>query len=417
MREIERGDRADRAAGPRARDTGAAGSSLLAWAETCLENSPAPVSIVEREGYRVLYANPVFRQVHSLSAEPAGLPVAALFDPTAASQIEALVDRGVVAGGAAQEGLVSTASTNSALSCSVWPLMDPQAGPLAIVMIESHPATDDETIRALRLDVTQRLVLSALRDQISAEAARAAAAAAEADSASKSRFLATMSHELRTPLHAIGGYVELIGMGLHGPVTDAQREDLSRIRFAQDHILGLINAVLSFSKLESGRTSFDIDDVMLQGVVDSVLDIVMARMVSRRLIYNEGWGAEPLVVRADPEKLRQILLNLMTNAIKFTAPGGTITTTYEKRDGMIAVHIQDTGRGIAEDQLQAVFEPFVQVGGKLSSGDQGIGLGLSISRELARGMGGELTAVSTLGVGSTFTLTLQQANRGAPPSP
>jgi signal transduction histidine kinase len=122
-------------------------------------------------------------------------------------------------------------------------------------------------------------------------------------------------------------------------------------------------------------------------------------------------------VNADREKLRQILINLLTNAIKFTAADGTIRAWCATTAETISIHITDTGRGIPHDQLSAVFDPFVQIGRQLNSDDQGVGLGLSISRELARGMGGDLTAASTPGIGSTFTLTLNRASTGAPPSP
>ena len=373
-----------------------------------MEHSPAPVAIVDHDGYRLIYANPAFRQVYSIPAGAHGRPVADLLDPRAACDLEALVERGVSFGGEAQDGFISTRAGDGSLPCSVWPLVDSEGVALAIVMIESHPATD-ETTEAIRVDVAQRLVLSALRDQIAAEAALAAAAVAEAANATKAQFLATMSHELRTPLHAIGGYIELIAMGLRGPVTEAQREDLSRIATAQSHLLGLINAVLNFSKIEAGGVPFEMSAVSLGATLDVVLEMIMARMGSQHLLYRDVPPSEPLIVRADPEKLRQILLNLLTNAIKFTAPGGTICTTYDVRADVIAINIADTGRGISSEQLPKVFDPFVQVGGRLSSSDQGVGLGLSISRELARGMGGDLTATSTLGVGSTFTLTLKRA--------
>ena len=384
-------------------------ASLLQWAKACLEQSPAPVTIVEREGHRIVYANPAFRQAFSALPDAHGRAVADLFDARATSEIESLVERGVTSGGQAQDGFISTRSGSGSLPCSVWPLVDREGDALAIVMIESYPRAD-ETRDALRVDVAQRLLLSALRDHVAAEAALAAAAAAEAANASKAKFLATMSHELRTPLHAIGGYIELIAMGLRGPVTAAQREDLSRIAAAQNHILGLINAVLSFSKLGSGSVSFEMGAVDLSSILDSVLAMVMARMESQHLVYRDVPPSEALMVDADPEKLRQILLNLLTNAIKFTEAGGTICTTYDVRAGVIAINIADTGRGIPSDQLPTVFDPFVQVGRRLPATDQGVGLGLSISRELARAMGGEITATSTVGVGSTFTLTLRSAS-------
>jgi signal transduction histidine kinase len=253
-----------------------------------------------------------------------------------------------------------------------------------------------------------------------AEAAGAAEKVAEMANAAKARFLTTMSHELRTPLNAIGGYAELIEMGLRGPVTSAQRDDLSRIQRAQEHLLGLINSVLNFAKLEAGSVQFELTAVPLDAVLDAVHEMLVPHLHRQGLVYRD-WITKPptgksLRVHADAEKLRQILINLLTNAIKFTAPGGTITAWYDVRDEMVAVHVSDTGRGIPDDQLSTVFDPFVQVGRRLSSTDQGVGLGLSISRDLARGMGGDLTAKSTLGVGSTFTLVLKRVSTDARPS-
>jgi signal transduction histidine kinase len=149
--------------------------------------------------------------------------------------------------------------------------------------------------------------------------------------------------------------------------------------------------------------------------------MLMPHLRRQGLIYHDLLAdaviAEPLVVTADPEKLRQILINLLTNAIKFTGSGGTVSASHSASERTISLHISDTGRGIPDDQLASIFDPFVQVGRRLNSSDQGVGLGLSISRGLARAMGGELTAISTLGVGSRFTLTLPRASTGAPPSP
>jgi signal transduction histidine kinase len=393
--------------------------ALIHWAESFLENAPAAVTIIRHDGYRLLYANAAFRRLHSIPPNSRELSVSDLLDPVAARELEAMVDRGVAARAIAHDGIVTTGA--GALHCSVWPLAVKTGVECSMVMIEMRPATDADADRAFQVDVTQRLVLSALHDQMIAEQAGAAEKVAAMANAAKARFLTTMSHELRTPLNAIGGYAELIEMGLRGPVTSAQRDDLARIQHAQEHLLGLINSVLNFAKLEAGSVQFDLTAVALEGVLEAVHEMLLPHVSRQGLVYRDWINKPPtarsLQVHADPEKLRQILINLLTNAIKFTAPGGTITAWYDIRDEVIAVHISDTGRGIPQDQLATVFDPFVQVGRRLSSGDQGVGLGLSISRDLARGMGGDLTVTSTIGVGSTFTLTLNRASRDAPPSP
>jgi PAS domain S-box-containing protein len=233
----------------------------------------------------------------------------------------------------------------------------------------------------------------------------------------KGEFLAVMSHELRTPLNAIGGYTDLIDMGLRGPVTAAQRADLARIRRSQQHLLGLINDVLNFAKLESGRAHFAITDVSLREALDDVESLVGPQVAARGLRYAAS-SCEPTVwARADREKLQQVLVNLLSNAAKFTEPPGTIALSCESDGTVVRVHVRDTGMGIPPDRLAHIFDPYVQVDPRLARSRDGAGLGLAISRDLARAMGGDLTVASTLGVGSVFTLTLPRGRGAERPRP
>jgi len=239
--------------------------------------------------------------------------------------------------------------------------------------------------------------------RLEAEAARRAA---EAASRAKSEFLAVMSHELRTPLNAIGGYAELMDMGLRGSVSPEQRTDLERIQRAQRHLLGLINGVLNYVKVDAGAVHYDVTDVSIDEVLTTCEALIAPQTHAKRLALHRTPGDARVVARADREKVQQVLLNLLSNAVKFTDAGGRVSIDWVARADSVAIRVADTGRGIAPKHLERVFQPFVQVDATLTRAHEGTGLGLAISRDLARGMGGDLTVESEPGVGSTFTLTL-----------
>ena len=252
------------------------------------------------------------------------------------------------------------------------------------------------------------------REAATTARARAEEAAARADQASraKSEFLATMSHELRTPLNAIAGYVQLLEMEVHGPVTAAQRDALERVARAQRHLLGLINAVLNSARLEAGQVDYDLRPHEVRELLAAVEPLVAPLVAARAQRYACALppAHAALRVRADAEKVAQVLLNLVSNAVKFTPEGGAIKVGAEPAgEGRVALHVRDTGIGIPAERQAAIFDPFVQVDAGLTRAHQGVGLGLAISRGLARGMGGDLTVASVPGAGSTFTLTLPAA--------
>jgi signal transduction histidine kinase len=232
---------------------------------------------------------------------------------------------------------------------------------------------------------------------------------AEETSRMKSQFLGMMSHELRTPLNAIGGYVQLLEEGIRGPMSAAQLVDLARIRRSQQHLLGVIENVLGFLKLGSGKVTYDIAEVSLDEVVGNVEEIMMPMIDSKSLKYSRQVETEHLKARADQEKTQQIVLNLLSNAVKFTDSGSDVGIHVVGDTATIRVRVVDGGCGIPADRLQQVFEPFVQVSSSGARSAGGTGLGLSISREFARGMGGDVVAQSSPGVGSTFTLELPRA--------
>jgi PAS domain S-box-containing protein len=231
---------------------------------------------------------------------------------------------------------------------------------------------------------------------------------AEANHA-KASFLASMSHELRTPLNAIGGYTELLEMGISGPVTAQQKEQLDRIRRSQQHLLGIINDILNFSRIEAGQVTYDVERVPLCDVIESVVHMVTPQATAKNLVIEEPSLHADVEALADRAKVEQIVLNLVSNAVKFTEAGGKITLECTAEPRAARVLVRDTGIGIPPEQLEAIFEPFVQVGRSLTSAQEGTGLGLAISRDLARAMDGEIVVESSLGHGSDFTLTLPLA--------
>jgi signal transduction histidine kinase len=238
------------------------------------------------------------------------------------------------------------------------------------------------------------------------EAERRARGAAEAANQAKSEFLANMSHELRTPLNAIGGYSDLLSAGIRGPMNDLQLADLARIKRSQHHLLSLINDILNFAKIEAGRVQMNPRDTSMNDVLGQLEALVAPQLFEKRLHYDYECCDRTYTAYVDPDRLQQILLNLLSNAVKFTHEDGAITVECSAIDDAMVVRVSDTGVGIPGDKLESIFEPFVQLDRARWGGTVGTGLGLAISRDLARAMGGDLTAQSTVGVGSTFIVRL-----------
>ena len=263
-------------------------------------------------------------------------------------------------------------------------------------------------------------------------AERAARESAQSANRAKSDFLATMSHELRTPINAIQGYAQLLELGIPGPVTDQQRDYLNRLTSSSQHLLGLVNEVLDLAKIESGTIDVENEAMVAGETVDAALSLIRPQAASKGIALSEQCeGARDIEYLGDEHRVRQIITNLLSNAVKFTDPGGRVRVNCtvsnalppllrsEASNSYVVFKVVDTGTGIAADQLERIFDPFTQAEtvqrNPYIRGSSGTGLGLTISRRLARLMGGELTVESRPGSGSSFTLWMPIADKSARP--
>ena len=284
------------------------------------------------------------------------------------------------------------------------------------VTVLERPVRATTLVSAVRAAIRARTRQYEVREHLEAReyarsVAEGARAEAEAANRSKADFLAAMSHELRTPLNARLGYAQLLEQGLRGPVTPDQVDALRRITASQRHLQGVVEDILTFSRAERGELPLDIQDVPLEEALSTVHVTVEPQLRQNQLAYEYRPAKEPLVVRADRARLQQVLINFLSNATKFTSAGGSVTLEAEREGDHAAIRVRDTGRGIPRDKLEKIFEPFVQISGGYTRTATGAGLGLTISRDLARRMGGDVTVESEVGKGSTFTLTVPLASR------
>lgn len=284
------------------------------------------------------------------------------------------------------------------------PLVDPDGSRSGII---THGT--DVTDHVLARREVERLLAESEAARLDAEEARREA---EAANRSKTQFLSAMSHELRTPLNAIGGYTQLIQLGVHGAVTEAQLQALERITVSQTHLLRLINDILSYARMEAGGLDYDLSPIPVHDVLAGVESLVLPQAIAKGIALSIEPGHRAGSVIADDERVRQIVLNLVSNALKFTGEGGHVTVSCSREDDWTCLHVADDGIGISREDQAGIFDAFRQVGRSLNDPQEGIGLGLAISRDLAAAMGGQLSVASEKGQGSTFTLRLKRAEVG-----
>ena len=384
------------------RPTAARATSLSV--QKVMRRSPLPFAITRGAEHTLVYANSAFSRVAGIATgETPGVPIATVFTGTEGAALSALLDRTLRDGIELLDEQIDTSNeTARGWQCSVWPVITDD-GRVETVCIEIRESNPPDAALELQRKVAEQMLLGALRE-------RGLADDAETADRAKTAFLRAMSHELRTPLNAIGGYIDLLDLGLRGPVTENQRADLARVRTNQQHLAALITEILNFARAGSGSVSYAVSDVNGCGALKHAIELVEPLIAQAGLVFDGVSGDPGIVARADPEKVTQILVNLISNAIKFTPAGGHISAECAAVDDTVTLTISDTGLGIAPEKLETIFEPFVQLQEGVADREGGIGLGLSISRDLARAMKGDLTVETTEGKGARFTLSLPRAS-------
>jgi signal transduction histidine kinase/CHASE3 domain sensor protein len=304
--------------------------------------------------------------------------------------------------------IASDLQTDAVQAFAVYPMLGETSivGAIVVRFARAHAlaAADRALMTAMSRIATEALERARLYD-----AERAARSAAESANRAKASFLASMSHELRTPLQAALGFAQLVRSGVYGPINDAQAEVLGRVERSQTHLARLIDDILDFARLEAGRVRMKAEDVAVADAIAELSPLVESQVKAKKIELSMVPVPDSLRVTGDRDRLRQILVNVVGNAIKFTPECGKIRVSA-LHDGSIAtIDVCDTGIGIPPDRLHAIFDPFVQVEEGLTRTVSGAGLGLAISRDLARAMGGDLTVESEMGKGSTFSISLPLA--------
>jgi signal transduction histidine kinase len=371
----------------------------------------------------VIESNGAMHRLAVIHPDPAKQALAHLLEqdwPSSATKPEEITDRPLL-----EQPVAVTSSSGAALvlaahgeanlgilreigfgSLLIVPLVVRARAQGAITFISGEgdpPFTPDEIGLAVELAARCAMALDNARLYREADALRLAA---EAANQSKSQFLGTMSHELRTPLNVIGGFTELIELGIEGPVTERQRGALARIKASQKHLLALITEILNFVRIESGRMEYRLGRVSMSQAIADVMEMLGGLVKEKGLTLAGSPVDADVAVWADPDRVRQILVNLVMNAAKYTPAGGTITVSCASLDDDVVTRVADTGPGIPTDRRESIFEPFVQLTEGLTNRTGGVGLGLPISRDLARAMKGDVTLESTVAVGSCFILRL-----------
>ena len=394
-------------------------------AERALRQMPAAVAVVDADTGRVVLASARAEERGGPPGFPGAGPGAALrpdgtpYPPGEWPLARSLRDGETVTG--QEVALRREDGSTDVYLLHTAPVRD-DAGRIAAGVALWTEVTGARRAAAEREDLLGREREARQQAVLARTVAEAAQLEAQAADTAKSSFLASMSHEIRTPINAIMGYTDLLDLGLSGPVTEGQHAQLARIRDSSRHLLSLVNEVLDVAKIDAGEMEVDREPGRLADAVDAALDLVRPQAAERGLALSERCEGDPHAsFLGDAGRVRQIAANLLSNAVKFTPAGGRIRVACgvapHPHGEVSATHagpwaylaVEDNGIGIAPEVTARIFEPFVQAEEGRTRRAGGTGLGLTISRKLARLMRGDLTVRSQPGEGSTFTLWLPAA--------
>lgn len=380
-----------------------------------LENAPIAIAEIDSASHRVLYANRAALALTQLEAgRVIGQPIDEVLAEGPAERIVSMLVEMERTGQSLRSVEVEYSSRNRERRCwsvSAWTVGDDESdSPMVLLQAEDISEQVHERNERIAMSdemrrINERLVLAALREENLTHQARAA------DDA-KTAFLATMSHELRTPLTAIIGYEELLSDGITGPITHEQGMQLRRIRDSAMHLLALIEQILTLSRLTTEHEVAQIETMSLASLIRSAAMLVAPMAAEKRLVFRTELPPEDVLFDSDPLKVKQIIVNLLSNAVRFTDRGEVALTAGVERNEMV-IEVCDTGPGIRNEHFDQIFEPFFQVEQKSTRRVGGSGLGLSVSQQLARLLGGDITVRSMMGEGSCFTLRIPSGRDAA----
>jgi PAS domain S-box-containing protein len=382
---------------------------------TLFQLAPDPYLVTDQKGI-IEEANAAAGDVLGVpSALLVRRPLSAYLDGEARAEFEHRLDRLTASGRLDKWGLAIEAPDGRLVPMEATASLAGKGSICWLFRDAGVRRASEESMHALNRSLNARVAQRTRELEVALEGEQSARKEAEAANRIKTELFARLSHEFRTPLHAVSGYLEILEQNIHGVLTPDQRRDVARIHQAQEHLITLVNMILDFAKLEGGPIELSMAEIPVEETLRGAEALVAPQFAKKAIVYTHHAGDPSVTVFADREKVQQIVLNLLANAMRFTPAGGAVDLDWRIENDALLVRVRDTGPGIPEDKADQIFEPFVQlrVPGSIPSG--GTGLGLAISRDLARAMGGDVRVTSAVGVGSVFTLMLAIRKHAAAP--